>query len=186
MAITAFMTASDPTSFSISKPGSATTTIQTLLGVPAAGPAQQVITQVLATGAYALDIGTNLLPWLGNPQLDTSTYKMAVTVDGTQPIDLFRVELYYGRGGTTYTWDTFGPTPGDVQLPTLSIGTDVMPHPPFDFSVSAKAYACQSDVINGYRPAHQNAFNSFDTCLQSTTATSPRWPGSFNRLSRSN
>ena len=192
------MTVSPTTNFSLPRPSATAATIQTILSTPdpATDGAQQVITQVVdgTQTAYALDIGQASLPWLTTPDLDTTAYTMTRTVDGTQPVDMFVAsKAFYVRGNcggipTEYTWHVFGPTPGNVQLPTLpgSVG-DIYPHAPFCTSSNPTyAYACQSDVINGYRPARQNVFGSLATCTQSTDPTVPRTPGVYNRLSRSN
>ncbi len=136
---TASMTAAPTTSFSLPRPNAATSTIQTILSTPDPGTdgAQQVITQVGdgTSTSYALDIGQATLPWLTTPVLDTTAYTMTLTVDGTQPVDLFAAKAFYVRGNcagtpTEYTWHVFGPTPGNVTLPTLCRHTvgDIYPH----------------------------------------------------------
>jgi hypothetical protein len=154
---------------------------------------------------YALDLGATLLPWLcttesascppgtpaccvaAAPSFDATNARLTLSVSGTQPIDIFEVDVTYVRANTTvFIWRVFGPIAGDVQLPSLPVADgDVTPRTG-DKQSFTHAMVGESDAIAGWRPARQNVFDSLETCEQPTSATSKRLGGTLNRFSRSN
>jgi hypothetical protein len=160
-------------------------------------PNQQIMQNIDGTQTtYALDVGAQLLPWLcigtggcvaGAPAFDAANARITMNVTGTGAIDIFEADVTYVRANTTiFIWRVFGPTPGDVQLPSLPVADgDVTPHAT-DKQSTTHALIGESDAIAGWRPARLDVMSSKNTCAQPTNATAARYGGTLNRLSRSN
>ncbi len=153
--------------------------------------AWQTITQAVdgTQTAYALDVGAQLLPWLGYPVwMKASPTLVHVPVTGSGAIDLFETDMQYVRNNTTiYIWRVFAPTAGDVHFPQLpaSVPGDPTPKTADTMSVT-HAYACESDAITGYRAAVANVYDALGTCESVTDPTTKRFAGTLNRFSQSN
>ena len=66
-----------------------------------------------------VDVGAQLLPWVGRPTLDPAG--PAIDVPLSEPYDLAVVAatVRYSHGGTDFVWQVVGPD-GAMALPTLS------------------------------------------------------------------
>jgi hypothetical protein len=112
--------------------------------------------------AYNLDVGNNLLAWVGRPTLDVTTAKITDPSSGTShgTPDLFATRVSYSRTGdagtTQFTWNVYGPDVADVQLPMLPVDVgDVMPRAGDIVSFNASASLFEYDDVSGYDVARQ-------------------------------
>jgi len=89
------------------------------------GSDQQIIQAVAGNAlTYNLDIGTSLLPWVGQPTFDPSTGSLSVPVTGSGTPDATAMQIRYNRSGgdagSTYVeWTVVGPDFADLTLPPL-------------------------------------------------------------------
>ena len=155
--------------------------------------AWQTITQVVdgTQTAYSLDVGAQLLPWLGYPTWSKVTpTMMTIAVTGSGAIDLFEADLQFVRNnsnGNVYIWRVFAPAAGNVSFPVLPSSVPYDPTPQSTDTMSVThSFACESDAIAGYRAAVANMFTALDTCLAPTATNKQRTAGTLNRLSQSN
>ncbi len=156
-----------------------------------ANSASQTITQVVdgTQTTYALDVGSQLLPWLGYPfWMKTNPTVLPVTVTGSGAIDLFEADMQYVRNNTSvYIWRVFAPVAGDVHFPQLPADVPGSPTPTSSDTMSVThAYACESDAIAGYRGAVANVYDALGTCQALTDPTTKRFGGTLDRFSQSN
>jgi hypothetical protein len=129
---------------------------------------QQTITQQIQGNAltYGMDVGTTLLPWIGQLSLDLAAHTIVIPIDNTgtsgDAPDVFFAQAGYDRGTSPsvqhFTWLVVGATPGDVTLPTLppEVG-DVMPKPT-DTALDPLAALAESDALSGYDVIRQDVF----------------------------
>ncbi|MCE9571826.1 MAG: hypothetical protein K8W52_01590 [Deltaproteobacteria bacterium] len=134
---------------------------------------QQTIYQTIAGSAlsYNLDVGANLLPWIGQPTLDVTTGVIKVATSGAGTGDLFRVSAGYSRttGNTTeyYRWVVYSATATDITLPKLpaEVG-DVNPKTgDVVQDYNWEATLGDSDVITGYDQVREHACQIYAASL---------------------
>ncbi|HTJ43507.1 MAG TPA: hypothetical protein VL463_15490 [Kofleriaceae bacterium] len=144
-------------------PNSATAYVETDLQGP--GGSEQRIRQAgsgTAT-AYNLNVGNNLLVWIGQPSLDVSAGKITIPTTGTKQgsPDLFGVYVSYSRTGdagfTRYNWYVYASDVQDFTFPTLpaEVG-DVAPRAGDGASFNTFASLVEYDDVAGYDAARQN------------------------------
>jgi hypothetical protein len=152
--------------------------------------ARQIITQVVdgTASTYSLDVGAQLLPWLGYPVFAPATTTLSIPIMGTQPIDLFAVDMLYVRNNTDpYRWRIFSPAPlPTLQFPTLPASATDATIKTTDKMSDTHAYACESDAIAGYRAAVTDIYAALDTCISSPDPATKPFGGTLNRFSQSN
>ena len=180
-------------SLMVTSPTSSSAIIQTQLTTN--GPEYQILTDVVdgSQATYAVDFATEALPWMCRdtaqcPMFSGSAAKLTIPVTGTGTYDLFETDATYSRGPQftqIFIWRVFGPTAGDVTFPTLPASVSVMNPQGVDRQSVTHSRICESDVLNGWRDARQNPFDSLATCTQSTNPTAPRYGGTHDRLSAS-
>ena len=155
--------------FSASVPGpqGATALVTTNVSNNATGGQQTIAQQIQGNAlTYGMDVGTTLLPWVGQPSLDLAAHKLVIPIDnagtsGDAP-DVFFGQAAYDRGVAPnqqhFSWLVIGATPGDVTLPTLppEVG-DVMPKPT-DSALQPLAALAESDALSGYDVIRQDVF----------------------------
>ncbi len=129
----------------------------------------QVVRELVdgAATTYAFDGHVRMLPFIGRPSFDLASVTVHVPVSSTgtstDAPDLFRVAVGYSRtavvGGssttTTFAWTVYGPTPGDVTLPTIPMAIgDVMPHDG-DKVPTVLAQSLELDTVAGHTQARR-------------------------------
>ncbi len=109
---------------------------------------------------YDFDVGAALLPWMDVPTFDPATATITVPLTGTGTGDVFYTDVGYNRpdtggGGSdvtdNYEWVTWGPTAGNVTLPTLT-GDLAVYNPAAGDAISLTPYAEIDDasVVTSY------------------------------------
>lgn len=189
-------TAGATTSLAVTAPLPAHAAMQAILNPCAStdtgcsNAARQIVTQVVdgTASTYSLDVGAQLLPWLGYPVFAPATTTLSIPITGTQPIDLFAVDMLYVRNNTDpYRWRIFGPAPlPTVQFPTLPASATDATIRTTDKMSDTHAYACESDAIAGYRAAVADIYGALDTCISSPDPATKPFGGTLNRFSQSN
>jgi hypothetical protein len=151
---------------------------------------RQIVSQAVdgTQTTYALDVSAQLLPWLGNPVFAPATTTLSIAITGSQPVDVFAVDMLYVRNNTDpYLWRLFAPAPlPSLQFPTLPAGVTDATIKPTDKMSTTHAYACESDAIAGYRAAIADPYGALDTCISSPDPTTKPFGGTLNRFSQSN
>ncbi|MBV8758997.1 MAG: hypothetical protein JO257_17040 [Deltaproteobacteria bacterium] len=180
-------------SLMVTSPTSSRAIMQTLLTTN--GPEYQIFTDAVdgTQTSYMLDVAARELPWMCRktaqcPSFSGTAAKLAIPVVGTGNYDLFETDVQFTRAPQNtqiFIWRVFGPTAGDVTLPTLPASVATINPTPQDHQSVTHARICESDALTGWRAARQNPFDSLGTCLQSTNPTAPRYGGAHNRVSAS-
>jgi hypothetical protein len=180
-----------------------TTGAATMLGVSSPPAAYGVMRTIFSSNAaqyqtithavdgtlatHTIDLDATLLPWIAPVVYNPATTTLQITATGSNPYDLFKTDLTYVRANTfIFVWHVFGPTAGNFTFPAMPVSFGDVSPKPTDTMSSNHAMVGDSDLIDGYRLARQNVFDSLETCAALVSPTAKRLPVSFNRLSRSN
>ncbi len=125
------------------------------------GPANasQQLFQNLAgnTTTYQVDVGANLLPWLGQASLDVTTGVLSMPADSTgtsgDAPDLVLYETAYSRGTLApinFAWVVFGPSAGNVTLPMMPAALGNVNPQAGDTAGTSLGFSFDSDQFTGY------------------------------------
>lgn len=107
--------------------------------------------------SYAIDLGLDLLPWVGVPTLDVAQGVIHVPIDGTGGGDLLDAKISYTHAGSYVSWEIAGPHAGDLLLPTLPDDLAGLMPVAGDTLHSAAAWLIDDDAIHGYDEARTRA-----------------------------
>jgi hypothetical protein len=113
---------------------------------------------------YSLDVGVSLLPWLGDPTVDTATgvidIPMMSTGTSNEKPDIVVVSLAWTTTTGSVLWNVIGPDATSLYVPTLpaQVGLGLM-----SLASIPSAAAVEIDSGVGYDQARQNAAAMFDS-----------------------
>jgi hypothetical protein len=107
--------------------------------------------------SYQLDVGAELVPWVGAPTLDVKHRVLSVPVNGTGAADLVVAQTTLQRGNVYIDWEIVSPTGGGIEFPALPPGLERYLPRDGDTQGGTAAWVIAADGIGGYAGAHQRA-----------------------------
>jgi hypothetical protein len=144
--------------------------------------ASQTVWQQTASGAastFGLDVGANMLPWVGKPVVDSSTRTITTgTTGGAVAPDVGILYVIFTRAGTTVAWTVAAPSLSTVTLPDIPASLGPVSLESSDVVSAAAAYLVDVDSYAGYEEARASAF----TLFQESYDIGGPWPATTTTL----